>query len=54
MIGSSIGIATYPDDARTQHDLMRIADMAMYQAKAAGGNAIRAFDGSVYSRAKAR
>lgn len=32
-IGTSIGIALYPDDASTEPDLIRVADDAMYAAK---------------------
>lgn len=35
-IGGSIGIAFYPDDAQDSEDLLRYADMAMYQAKKSG------------------
>ena len=35
--GASIGISVYPDDASDTETLLRQADMAMYQAKAAGG-----------------
>ncbi len=34
-LGVSIGIALYPDDARNTEDLLRLADMAMYEAKKA-------------------
>jgi len=33
---ASIGIALFPDHARTPSDLLRCADTAMYQAKQAG------------------
>ena len=29
----SIGVATYPDDAKDIHELLRFADKAMYQAE---------------------
>jgi predicted signal transduction protein with EAL and GGDEF domain len=34
-LGASIGIALYPDHATTADDLMKRADVAMYQAKGA-------------------
>jgi len=40
-ISSSIGIATYPDCAKTPESLMKCADMAMYQAKENGSNQVR-------------
>lgn len=40
-IGASIGIAVYPDDGKTQSDLMRLADAAMYEAKSLPGNQFR-------------
>lgn len=42
-IGSSIGITIYPDDAADSEELLRNADMAMYQAKDDGRNTIRFF-----------
>ncbi|MEK6292116.1 MAG: diguanylate cyclase [Paraburkholderia tropica] len=36
-VGVSAGVAMFPDDGSTLDDLYRHADMAMYQAKAAGG-----------------
>lgn len=37
-ISASIGIATYPEHAGEQHQLIRNADNAMYEAKHGGGN----------------
>ena len=37
-IGCSIGIASYPTDARTADDLVACADAAMYEAKRGGKN----------------
>lgn len=39
-ITMSIGVAAYPDDARTVQDLVRAADRALYQAKNAGRNRV--------------
>jgi diguanylate cyclase (GGDEF)-like protein len=38
VIGASIGIAIYPDDAKDVQDLISLADQAMYIAKQSGGN----------------
>lgn len=38
--GASIGIACYPDDGDESAKIVRAADGAMYQAKAAGGNRV--------------
>ncbi|PKO39246.1 MAG: GGDEF domain-containing protein [Betaproteobacteria bacterium HGW-Betaproteobacteria-6] len=42
-VGASIGISTYPQDGKDIGSLLKNADTAMYQAKAAGGNAYRFF-----------
>ncbi len=39
----SIGVSQYPDDGKTSAELMKNADIAMYQAKASGKNAIQYF-----------
>jgi len=41
VIGASIGISIYPDDAASRSDLLRLADAAMYEAKRAAGNQFR-------------
>jgi diguanylate cyclase (GGDEF)-like protein/PAS domain S-box-containing protein len=40
-IGGSIGISLYPSDGSDADSLLKNADAAMYQSKAAGGNAYR-------------
>ncbi len=40
-LGSSIGLALFPDDATTASMLMKNGDIAMYQAKVAGKNCFR-------------
>ncbi|MDG6774480.1 diguanylate cyclase [Thiomicrorhabdus sp. ZW0627] len=42
-VGSSIGIAHYPEDAEDRKSLMKAADTAMYQAKRAGKGQFRVF-----------
>lgn len=39
----SIGVTVYPDDARDMSELLKNADMAMYQAKSDGKNTFRFF-----------
>ncbi|WP_066655619.1 MULTISPECIES: putative bifunctional diguanylate cyclase/phosphodiesterase [unclassified Sphingomonas] len=43
-IGGSIGISLYPRDATDSDTLMRRADIALYQAKAAGRSQFRMFE----------
>ncbi len=43
-ITTSIGISIYPNDGHTPEELMKHADLAMYQAKTEGGNQYRLFD----------
>jgi two-component system cell cycle response regulator len=38
----SIGVASYPTDARTMEELVREADRALYGAKGRGGNSVKA------------
>ncbi len=46
----SIGIALLDDSMESGHDLLRSADMAMYQAKKAGGNRYLVYDSASNSR----
>ncbi len=42
-ITGSVGIAIYPDDATTPEELFRCAELALYDAKATGGNCFSYF-----------
>jgi len=42
-ISCSIGIVLFPEDDRDGHDLIKYADIAMYQAKDEGKNTVRIF-----------
>jgi len=42
-VSASIGVALYPDDTRDETALLKNADIAMYQAKINGRNAVRFF-----------
>lgn len=46
-VSLSIGSASAPGDATTAEELLRMADLAMYQAKGAGGNARFAYSVSL-------
>jgi len=50
----SIGISVYPEDGNSVTELMQHADIAMYQAKARGGNEFVFFDKQMNTQAKAR
>ena len=46
-VGTSVGIACYPDHAASMSELMQAADLAMYAAKEAGRNTFRPFEESM-------
>ncbi|HTI01046.1 MAG TPA: EAL domain-containing protein [Acidisoma sp.] len=49
----SIGIAHYPDHAKSASDLLRNADIALYEAKNEGTGLVRAFDAGMEARQQA-
>ena len=49
-VSASIGIAMAPDDAREATELLRYADIALYEAKAAGRNTWRFYSGEMNAR----
>lgn len=53
-IGLSIGSATGPIDGDTVDDLVKLADLALYEAKASGRGAYRAFHQSMQTEAEKR
>jgi diguanylate cyclase (GGDEF)-like protein/PAS domain S-box-containing protein len=53
-VSSSIGIALYPDDAHDIDEVLRHADVAMYQAKAMGRDNARFFTPELNERAHRR
>ncbi len=53
-LGASIGIASFPDCGQNVEDLLRSADMAMYEAKRAGRQQFRFFSREMNGRAHAR
>ncbi|MBT8065632.1 MAG: EAL domain-containing protein [Gammaproteobacteria bacterium] len=50
VVTPSIGISVYPDDAENVEDLLKNADVAMYQAKDAGRDAVRFYSGTLAIR----
>ena len=53
-ISTSIGIVTFMDHGTETDDLLKFADTAMYQAKAAGRNAIRFYDPELQAELESR
>lgn len=53
-LGASIGIAHFPDCGKRVDELLRSADMAMYEAKRAGRRQYRFFSNEMNGRAHAR
>jgi diguanylate cyclase len=54
LVGTSVGISLYPDDAHTPEELLAQADLAMYRAKAIGSNAIRHYEPTMDDAARNR
>jgi EAL domain-containing protein (putative c-di-GMP-specific phosphodiesterase class I) len=52
--GASVGIALFDEHCRTADDLLKQADIAMYQAKKAGRNTLRFFDPEMQASILAR
>ncbi|MBT8139999.1 MAG: bifunctional diguanylate cyclase/phosphodiesterase [Gammaproteobacteria bacterium] len=50
--GTSIGLAFYPDDAENGEELLRKADMALYEAKRAGRRNFKFFDAAIEASAR--
>jgi diguanylate cyclase (GGDEF)-like protein len=42
-VSASAGVATYPQHSLQRNELMRLADTALYEAKRAGKNQVRAY-----------
>nr|WP_232470206.1 GGDEF domain-containing phosphodiesterase [Methylococcus sp. BF19-07] len=53
-VTASIGTAIYPFNTVSADDLLKAADMAMYQAKAEGRNAVRAYASTMQAAAERR
>jgi diguanylate cyclase (GGDEF)-like protein/PAS domain S-box-containing protein len=51
---ASIGIALFPEDQTSVEEILKRADLAMYQAKSAGRNGMRFFDPRMQAEANAR
>ncbi len=53
-VSCSVGISIYPDDARTEEDLLRNADLAMYAAKESGRHCHRFYSPGMNQRLQER
>jgi diguanylate cyclase (GGDEF)-like protein len=54
VVTSSIGVSMFPDDGDDGEDLLKNADVAMYQAKNAGRNSVRFYSGTMSLRSLER
>lgn len=54
LISASIGLSLYPDHGLDASTLLRNADTAMYEAKAAGGNALHTYTSPMNQRLQSR
>jgi diguanylate cyclase (GGDEF)-like protein len=50
---ASLGLASFPEDATDQGDLIRKADLALYQAKTCGRNRVSCYDAALACTEKA-
>lgn len=48
---TSIGISVFPDDGTTAEELLKHADLALYQSKGGGRNSLNFFNDSLKTRA---
>ena len=53
-IGASAGVAYFPEHGPSADDFVRHADLALYDAKSAGGGTVRRFDPAMAAEASAR
>jgi diguanylate cyclase (GGDEF)-like protein len=53
-IGASVGVARYPDHGTTDDELMRHADLALYDAKGGGRGTWRCFNPAMAEQARGR
>lgn len=53
-VGASVGIARYPQDGLTTEELLRAADIAMYEAKRSGRKTFCFFDAAMGARLRSR
>ena len=53
-VSCSVGISIYPDDARSEEDLLRNADLAMYAAKESGRHGFRFYSPGMNQRLQER
>ncbi len=53
-IGASIGFATGPDDGKSVEELLRAADLALYDVKGKGRGTVRHYDRELHQRTEQR